>query len=80
MNLSYTIGDPVDQIPPVVRTNAPREHYGQCYGAAKEAKGKWVPITMPDIDRAKRFASVARKRHGVECESRGRVVFLRVTR
>lgn len=76
----YTIGDPVEFIPEVVRTNTPREDWSHAYRAAKDANGFWVPITLADAVMARRLVSVAKTRRGMEAESRGRVAFLRVTR
>lgn len=79
MSLNYTIGEPVDVVPPSITTNV-RDDWSHAYQAAREARGRWVPITMPDPNRARNLAAVAKKRNRMDAEARGRVVYLRVRR
>lgn len=77
ISVNYTIGEPVDTIPPVAYTNR-RDDWRYAYQAARQAEGRWVPITMLDASRARNLASVAKKRKRMEAEARDRICFLRV--
>ena len=74
-----TILDPVETIPPVVRQTVPYAKWQDCYQAAINAKGLWVPIQLADRVQARNLAFVAKKQQGMEAETRGTVCFLRVS-
>lgn len=76
---SYVIGEPVDAVPPPVQSNK-RDDWRYAYRAAEAANGRWVPVTMPDPNRARNLAAVSKKRKGMQAEARGRVCYLRVPR
>lgn len=76
MSLTYTIGEPVAEIPPVAYTNK-RDDWRHAYQAARAVPGLWVPITMSDATKARNLAAVAKKRNRMDAEARGRVVYLR---
>ena len=73
-----TILDPVETIPPVVRQTVPYAKWQDCYQAAINAKGLWVPIQLSDRVQARNLAFVAKKQQGMQAETRGSVCFLRV--
>ena len=74
-----TILDPVETIPPVVRQTVPYAKWQDCYQAAINAKGLWVPIQLSDRVQARNLAYVAKNQQGMESEVRGTVTFLRVS-
>ena len=75
-----TILAPVETIPPVVRQTVPYAKWQDCYQAAINAKGLWVPIELSDRVQARNLAYVAKNQQGMESEVRGSRVFLRVMR
>ena len=75
--LTYTIGEPVDTVPPVVKTNKPRDNWSFCWQAAEEAQGRWVPIAMPSTLSARNLAAIAKKRKQLDAESRGAICYFR---
>ena len=80
---SYRIGDPVSDVPPAAVTNPriERDGWEECYRAAMNAFGRWVPITFRDRVHARRLSEGARKRAALprlEAEVRGDVCYLRV--
>lgn len=77
--LSYTIGDPIDTLPPVPPpTGRPRDDWSHCYRAAVKASGLWIPIDMGDRVKARNLAAVSKKRRGMEAECRGTICYLRM--
>lgn len=72
----YTIGEPVDDIPPI-GSRATKANWSDFYQAARKAAGRWVPIDVKDSGLARQLAALA-KRQQYDAEARKQVVYLRV--
>lgn len=77
---TYTIGLPVNEVPPQTLPSGRNDTWDLCYRAAMNAYGKWVPIRFDDPTKARRLAEVARRRTTLPCDAeiRGAICFLRV--
>ncbi len=76
--LGFTIGDPLEQLPPPAVVGKTNDHgWSAAYRATRLARGQWVPITCGDRAQARNLSLVARRRHRFEATIRGAVCYLR---
>jgi len=73
----YTIGEPVTELPPVLR-RSDEQDWSLAYRAAQKADGRWVPVQCGDRVEARKLKDVSKKQPGLEAVMRGSICFLRV--
>lgn len=77
MTTTYTIGEAVDSLPPVLR-RSDEQDWSLAYRAAHKALGAWVPVQCWDRTEARKLKDVSKKQAGIEAVLRGSICYLRV--